>query len=54
VKKILEQRSMASDSKSPLAPGDHSFFVTDDPEKFKKVGSRFLETEMVNVERVEI
>lgn len=34
--------------------GCYSYFVSDDPQKFKKVGERFMETEIEDIELVEI
>jgi glutamate racemase len=48
--KLLSERAV----KSPNTPGEHKFFVSDVPEKFSQVATRFLGEVVDNITRVDI
>jgi glutamate racemase len=50
IMKILQERNLMNEGQKK---GSLQFFVTDDPERFKTMGYRFLEIEIENVTRVE-
>lgn len=50
VKKVLIQYGMENNSSEPL----RIFYVTDAPERFIKVGERFLEQNILNISKIEI
>lgn len=49
--RVLEERELASPS---TGEGDYSFVCTDDPDAFRKLGTRFLQMPLGEVERVEL
>ena len=50
VKKLLLERNIENDSSG----GNYVFYVSDCPEKFKKLGSNFFGKKIKNVKKVEI
>ncbi len=51
---ILKQADIEAPDNRHVDLDEHRFFVTDDVEKFKQVGSRFLGMTLKNVEKVEL
>jgi len=51
VKALLKENNLLS---SKLDGGVQRFFVSDDPEKFKRIGGNILRTEIVSIEKVDI
>jgi len=49
--KVLKEKAL---SNSKTRVGWHKFFVSDNPERFKKVGEKFLNTKIEKVEKIEI
>jgi len=50
VKKALMQYGIENNSPKPL----RIFYVTDAPERFIKVGERFLDEQILNISKIEI
>jgi len=51
VKGLLKEKNMLS---SKLDGGKHYFYVSDDPENFKRVGGNILRNEIENIELVKV
>ena len=49
--RILKENDLLTDSKTP---GDHKYFVSDVPDKFSQVATRFLGREISNITRVNV
>ncbi len=50
VKQLINEKNIANDG----SKGKHLFYVSDSPEKFKKLGSNFFGKEIKNVKKVEL
>jgi len=50
VEKLLQSKKMAN----AKGKGRYSFYVSDSPEKFQKLGNKFLKKKIKNVKKVEI
>ncbi len=51
VKKIIDEKEMRNPKKSK---GRYRFYVSDEPELFKKIGARFLGSNIKNIKRVDV
>ncbi|MFH1762175.1 MAG: glutamate racemase [bacterium] len=54
VAETLKANRMGNSFKRPLSAADHRYYVTDDPVKFIRVGSRFLGRKIQKAEKVEL
>lgn len=51
VKAILKEKNLLS---SKIDGGEQKFYVSDDPEKFKRIGGNIIRQEIVSIEKIDI
>jgi glutamate racemase len=52
VKRVLSENKLMNENST--IPANFEYFVSDDPEKFVKLGKNFLGKEITNIEKIEL